>query len=97
MNDDVGIVDEGEEISLIVRTADQTRKAEITVPTDTSFGDIISDLFPLFVFVFVGLFTPSPNIILLTISGVKFGIKRNVSPSARCGNWYWIFGCNFID
>ena len=40
------------------------------------FGDIISDLFPLFVFVFVGLFTPGPNIILLTISGVKFGIKE---------------------
>ena len=27
------------------------------------------------IFVFVGLFTPGPNIILLTISGVKFGIK----------------------
>ena len=38
-------------------------------------GDIISDFFPLFVFVFVGLFTPGPNIILLTISGMKFGVK----------------------
>ena len=43
MNDDVVIVDEGNEISLIVRTADQTRKAEIAVPTETSFGDIISE------------------------------------------------------
>ena len=30
---------------------------------------------PLFIFVFIGLFSPGPNIILLTVSGVKFGIK----------------------
>ena len=29
----------------------------------------------MFIFVFIGLFTPGPNIILLTVSGVKFGIK----------------------
>ena len=30
------------------------------------------------IFVFVGLFTPGPNIILLTISGVKFGVKDTI-------------------
>ena len=39
------------------------------------WGNFISDFLPLFVFVFVGLFTPGPNIILLTISGAKFGIR----------------------
>ena len=36
---------------------------------------VFSDFLPLFIFVFVGLFNPGPNIILLTISGVKFGVK----------------------
>ncbi|WP_293450521.1 LysE family transporter [Planktotalea sp.] len=33
---------------------------------------------PLYVFVFLGLFPPGPNIILLTASGAMFGFKRTV-------------------
>ncbi len=33
---------------------------------------------PLFAFVFLGLFTPGPNVILLTASGARFGIKRTL-------------------
>ncbi len=33
---------------------------------------------PLFVFVFLGLFSPGPNVILLTASGARFGLKRTL-------------------
>jgi threonine/homoserine/homoserine lactone efflux protein len=33
---------------------------------------------PLFAFVFVGLFTPGPNVILLTASGARFGFARTL-------------------
>ena len=51
MNDDVVIVDEGNEISLIVRTADQTRKAEISVPTETTVLLVAINTFD---FIFLG-------------------------------------------
>ncbi|MEL6642858.1 MAG: LysE family translocator [Pseudomonadota bacterium] len=33
---------------------------------------------PLYAFVFAGLFTPGPNVILLTASGVRFGFQRTL-------------------
>ena len=36
------------------------------------FGD------PLYLFVFLGLFSPGPNVILLTASGAKFGLQRTL-------------------
>lgn len=33
---------------------------------------------PLFVFVFAGLFSPGPNVILLTASGAKFGFRKTL-------------------
>lgn len=33
---------------------------------------------PLYLFVFIGLFTPGPNVILLTASGARFGVRRTV-------------------
>ena len=33
---------------------------------------------PLYAFVFAGLFSPGPNVILLTASGVRFGLKRTL-------------------
>ena len=33
---------------------------------------------PLYLFVFAGLFTPGPNVILLTASGARFGFRRTV-------------------
>ena len=36
------------------------------------------NLLPLFGFVFVGLFSPGPNVILLTASGARFGFRRTV-------------------
>jgi threonine/homoserine/homoserine lactone efflux protein len=33
---------------------------------------------PLYLFVFAGLFTPGPNVILLTASGVRFGFTRTI-------------------
>lgn len=33
---------------------------------------------PLYAFVFFGLFSPGPNVILLTASGVRFGFKRTL-------------------
>lgn len=33
---------------------------------------------PLYVFVFLGLFSPGPNIILLTASGARFGFHRTI-------------------
>ncbi|MGB7319495.1 MAG: LysE family translocator [Planktotalea sp.] len=33
---------------------------------------------PLYLFVFFGLFSPGPNVILLTASGARFGFKRTV-------------------
>ncbi len=38
----------------------------------------MSDLFPLFGFVFFGLFSPGPNVILITASGARFGLQRTV-------------------
>lgn len=38
----------------------------------------MSDLFPLFGFVFFGLFSPGPNVILLTASGARFGFRSTV-------------------
>ena len=37
---------------------------------------LLSD--PLYLFVFIGLFSPGPNIILLTASGAKFGFQRTL-------------------
>lgn len=33
---------------------------------------------PLYAFVFAGLFSPGPNVILLTASGVRFGFRRTI-------------------
>lgn len=33
---------------------------------------------PLYVFVFLGLFSPGPNVIMLSASGARFGFKRTV-------------------
>ncbi|MBE9635965.1 LysE family translocator [Salipiger mangrovisoli] len=33
---------------------------------------------PLYAFVFFGLFSPGPNVILLTASGARFGVKRTL-------------------
>ena len=33
---------------------------------------------PLYAFVFAGLFSPGPNVIMLTASGAKFGLKRSL-------------------
>lgn len=43
MSDDAIVVseDNSDEISLIIRTADQTRKAEVTVPLDELCGELI--------------------------------------------------------
>jgi threonine/homoserine/homoserine lactone efflux protein len=38
----------------------------------------LSDLLPLFGFVFFGLFSPGPNVILLTTSGARFGFHRTL-------------------
>lgn len=38
----------------------------------------MAELFPLFGFVFLGLFSPGPNVILLTASGARFGFRRTV-------------------
>jgi threonine/homoserine/homoserine lactone efflux protein len=35
----------------------------------------LADLIPLFGFVFFGLFSPGPNVILLTTSGARFGFR----------------------
>lgn len=33
---------------------------------------------PLYIFVFLGLFSPGPNVILLTASGARFGVRRTL-------------------
>ncbi|MBM2575396.1 LysE family translocator [Jannaschia sp. Os4] len=33
---------------------------------------------PLYLFVFAGLFTPGPNVILVTTSGARFGLRRTI-------------------
>lgn len=38
----------------------------------------MTELWPLFGFVFFGLFSPGPNVILLTASGARFGFRRTV-------------------
>lgn len=38
----------------------------------------MSDLLPLFGFVFFGLFSPGPNVILITASGARFGFQRTI-------------------
>jgi threonine/homoserine/homoserine lactone efflux protein len=38
----------------------------------------LADLLPLFGFVFVGLFSPGPNVIMLTASGARFGFRRSL-------------------
>lgn len=38
----------------------------------------LTDLLPLLGFVFFGLFSPGPNVILLTASGARFGFRRTV-------------------
>lgn len=38
----------------------------------------MAELLPLFGFVFFGLFSPGPNVILLTASGARFGFQRTV-------------------
>ena len=42
MTDDVVVVDDGTEISVIIRTANQTRKAEVTVAAENTCGDLIA-------------------------------------------------------
>ncbi|NNE53605.1 MAG: LysE family translocator [Sulfitobacter sp.] len=39
---------------------------------------VTANLLPLAVFVFVGLFSPGPNVLLLTASGVRFGFPATV-------------------
>lgn len=36
------------------------------------------ELLPLYIFVFFGLFSPGPNVILLTASGARFGLKATL-------------------
>ncbi|WP_296425329.1 LysE family translocator [Yoonia sp.] len=38
----------------------------------------MAELLPLIGFVFLGLFSPGPNVILLTASGARFGFKRTI-------------------
>ncbi|WP_239450536.1 LysE family translocator [Loktanella sp. S4079] len=38
----------------------------------------MAELLPLFGFVFFGLFSPGPNVILLTTSGARFGFRRTI-------------------
>jgi threonine/homoserine/homoserine lactone efflux protein len=38
----------------------------------------LSELLPLFGFVFFGLFSPGPNVILITASGARFGFQRTI-------------------
>ncbi|WP_439153702.1 LysE family translocator [Yoonia sp.] len=38
----------------------------------------MTELWPFFGFVFFGLFSPGPNVILLTASGARFGFRRTV-------------------
>ncbi len=38
----------------------------------------MADLLPLFIFVFLGLFSPGPNVILLTSSGARFGLNATL-------------------
>lgn len=38
----------------------------------------MTDLLPLFGFVFIGLFSPGPNVIMLTASGAQFRFRRTV-------------------
>ncbi len=33
---------------------------------------------PLYIFVFAGLFSPGPNVIMVTTSGSRFGIKATI-------------------
>lgn len=38
----------------------------------------LAELLPLFGFVFFGLFSPGPNVILITASGARFGLRRSL-------------------
>jgi threonine/homoserine/homoserine lactone efflux protein len=38
----------------------------------------LAELIPLFGFVFFGLFSPGPNVILITASGARFGFQRTI-------------------
>lgn len=38
----------------------------------------LTQIDPLYVFVFLGLFSPGPNVILLTSSGARFGFRRTL-------------------
>jgi threonine/homoserine/homoserine lactone efflux protein len=38
----------------------------------------LTDFLPLIGFVFFGLFSPGPNVILITASGARFGFQRTV-------------------
>ena len=38
----------------------------------------MNDLLPLFGFVFFGLFSPGPNVILITTSGARFGFRKTI-------------------
>lgn len=42
MSDDVVVAEMSDDISVIIRTADQTRKAEVTVSSDNSCGELIA-------------------------------------------------------
>lgn len=39
---------------------------------------LFAQIDPLYVFVFLGLFSPGPNVILLTASGARFGFRRTM-------------------
>ena len=42
MDNDIEVVKDSDEVSVIIKTADQTRKADITVPKDSACSEIIS-------------------------------------------------------
>lgn len=39
---------------------------------------LFAQIDPLYLFVFLGLFSPGPNVILLTMSGARFGFRRTM-------------------
>ncbi|MCH2168186.1 MAG: LysE family transporter [Oceanicola sp.] len=50
----------------------------MSVPAPSSALDILGGFDPLYAFVLAGLFSPGPNVILLTASGARFGVWRTL-------------------
>ncbi|MEM9787709.1 MAG: hypothetical protein AAF801_14490, partial [Pseudomonadota bacterium] len=46
----------------------------------------MTEFLPLIGFVFFGLLSPGPNVILLTASGARFGFRRTVHPMQSAGS-----------